>query len=151
MKFFVDEEKKVVVCKMGETSEDGEFEGPVDEAMKYILGGAKKLYKSMFDRLSISWMFESGIEEIIRPIVGKHVKKEYVGKAKCSPNDEFNEAYGRELAKSRCLVRYWTDVAAAAEEVTQLAYDFYLELADRHTNAVRHALDREKKVYAQLE
>lgn len=84
--YYIDIEKGVVAAVM---------EDPLEEATSYIDKIGKKFVQNGVSIID-SW-------EIIK----KHLNSSIRAKATCAEEDEFNLEYGMELAKKRCLAKYY--------------------------------------------
>ena len=120
IRYFVDEDKKVVVCKMVPSRTDvwGDgADGPQAEAHSFL---SDKLSK-MFPYVSMT--------RLAGRMCWKHIAMEYMGKAKCSPEDTFNVEYGKKLARARMFEKYYAALSRAANEFE----DIIMELDDMVT------------------
>ena len=164
MKYFVDEVKGTVVCKMSEDCYFGEVGGepwmaksPREEAVDYIV---KRALKQLCEdaRLPNAGIWggvrhevEVAMRAVASTVVARHVKMEYIGKAHCSGIDmasgKFDAALGTELAKSRCLMKYWADVNHAGAEMTDIFLGFVNNLGERVNSSVDNYTKREESVY----
>lgn len=51
------------------------------------------------------------------------VEKAYRSKAKCNPEDAYNEKIGEEIARDRLLEKYYYDVARIQDDIKQYLED----------------------------
>lgn len=112
MKVFVN--RPVVVVRMGEKF--GDQDSRID-AYQYLYNRLIRAYrKDYFAELREEYV-KHAIDALVTAAVIQHVRPQYSGKAKCSPEDAFNRELGIELAKARMLEKYYLDVSVAANEV----------------------------------
>lgn len=154
MRYFVNEEKGVVVAKMVAHVDNGPqcpncggyhgrtryFESPRYEARNFVCAMVRKtLVKRGYDVRDAYAIAELVVNE---KLVAKFVKDEYVGKSACSPEDlaNFDLEFGSDLAEVRCAGKYWFDVWSLALHVQET----FMALSDA-------SYDRAEKAYAILE
>ena len=110
--YYIDEDKRIIVCKMTDCEND--------------------FMKSVPD-ISLS---------------GYELKPYYLGKAKCHPDDIWDEEKGKQLALYRMLQKYYLDRARYSDELLKSIknqYDLLQKINDFNLNklghyAVKHAV-----------
>ena len=131
IKYYVNEDKRTVVAKM---EYDNSLEMKSDVA-KYAVGAI------------VRWMYSQGLCEyeyciedffrsLIYTIADKYFSTPILGKAKCSEEEEFDEEFGKELARTRCLEQYYFRLAMCCEDAYNIIAKVLWVLADRHDAAV---------------
>ena len=131
IKYYVNEDKRTVVAKM-------EYDDSIEmkqDVVKYATGAI------------VRWMYSQGLCEykysindfftsLIYTIADKYFSTPILGKAKCSEEEEFNEEFGKELARTRCLEQYYFRLAMCCEDAYNIIDEVLEVLADRHDAAV---------------
>ena len=131
IKYYVNEDKRTVVAKM-------EYKNPLEmkrDVAKYATGAI------------VRWMYSQGLCEykysiddffasLIYTIADKYFSTPILGKAKCSEEEEFNEEFGKELARTRCLEQYYFRLALCCEDAYNIIDKVLEVLGDRHDAAV---------------
>ena len=82
---------------------------------------------------------EMSIKEVL-------LRKEYVGKAKCNPEDKWNEEIGMEIARKRMLVKYYADKAVKMEVYESLYNDYLLRIQEYTNRFARKTISVENKL-----
>ena len=131
IKYYVNEDKRTVVAKM-------EYENPFEmkqDVAKYAIGAIVRWMNSQVFG-EYEYCIKDFFLSLIYTIADKYFSTPVIGKAKCSEEDEFDEEFGKELARTRCLEQYYYRLALCCEDVYNI-FDEVLEvLADRHDAAV---------------
>ena len=131
IKYYVNEDKRTVVAKM-------EYDDSIEmkkDVVKYATGAI------------IRWMYSQGFCEykyyikdffcsLIYTIADKYFSTPILGKAKCSEEEEFDEEFGKELARTRCLEQYYFRLALCCEDAYNIIDEVLEVLGDRHDAAV---------------
>ena len=131
IKYYVNEDKRTVVAKM-------EYDNPSEmknDVVRYATGAI------------VRWMYSQGLCEyefvirdffysLIYTIADKYFSTPVLGKAKCSEEEEFDEEFGKELARTRCLEQYYFRLALCCEDAYNIIDEVLKVLADRHDAAV---------------
>ena len=131
IKYYVNEDKRTVVAKM-------EYDDSIEmkrDVVKYATGAITR------------WMYSQGFCEheycikdfflsLIYTIADKYFSTPVIGKAKCNEEDEFDEEFGKELARTRCLEQYYFRLAMCCEDAYNIIDEVLEVLADRHDAAV---------------
>ena len=103
--YYIDEDKRTIVCKMTDC---------VDDFMKSV------------PDISLS---------------GYELKPYYLGKAKCHPDDIWDEETGKQLALYRVLQKYYLDRARYSDELLKSIknqYDLIQKIYDFNLNKLAH-------------
>lgn len=107
-----------------------------------------KIYLRLFEPIKIKFIVTPNNTTICE--VTTHRSSEYpngrkfVGKAKLSPEDEYNQEFGNKLAKARALDK----VTAANQKILSKAID---EAQAEYMDTLRHLASYQKKIMAKDE
>ncbi len=78
------------------------------------------------------------------------IKDRYVGVAKCSEDDTFDEEFGKKLARNRMLKEYYKDVSDRYMEIVDVlngfAYNFYLKYDKYSTRMIKKVEEIEEQL-----
>ena len=131
IKYYVNEDKRTVVAKM---EYDDSIEMKQDVA-KYATGAIVRWMYSQ-DFCACEYVIEDFFHSLIYTIADKYFSTPILGKAKCNEEEEFNEEFGKELARTRCLEQYYFRLALCCEDAYNIIDEVLKVLADRHDAAV---------------
>lgn len=105
--YYVNESKRTVVAVITNTEE-----ALINKIRKSLKGGLNEFFAFKGYR--------------------SYMPDKFVGKAKCAPEDTWDEVYGKQLARERALEKYsrnfnreLADVHARAEELLDIVQDMY--------------------------
>ena len=131
IKYYVNEDKRTVVAKM---EYDNSLEMKKD-VVKYATGAIVRwMYSQGFCEYKYS--IDDFFTSLIWTIADKYFSTPILGKAKCSEEEEFDEEFGKELARTRCLEQYYFQLALCCEDAYNIINEVLKVLADRHDAAV---------------
>lgn len=137
MMYHINRSAGVVVCKMERNDKYGDHSSPQDEAISFLVDRAiRQLTGKMsgFDDWRLM-SIKDGITQMAKFCVWKYVNNSYMGKAVCSEQDTWDEDYGMQLAKERCLSKYWYDVYQAGDALGTMFYNLSYDIDDRTDEA----------------
>ena len=131
IKYYVNEDKRTVVAKM-------EYDDPLEmksDVVKYATGA---ITRWIYMRVSCEYKYsiDDFFTSLIWTIADKYFSTPILGKAKCSEEEEFNEEFGKELARTRCLEQYYFRLALCCEDAYNIIDEVLKVLGDRHDAAV---------------
>ena len=133
IKYYVNEDKRTVVAKM-------EYKNPFEmkrDVAKYATGAITRwMYSQGFCEREHEYYIKDFFLSLIYTIADKYFSTPILGKAKCSEDEEFNEEFGKELARTRCLEQYYFRLAMCCEDAYDVISKALNVLADRHDAAV---------------
>lgn len=122
IKYVVNEKKRTVVAIMEDTRND----------VVYYLANKDPYYTW---RMTDSFFFD--------------MKEKYVGVAKCHEKDEFSPDYGKLIARTRLLVKYYEDfnnrLNYYLEERTKAMTDLMIKPLNHYNNLLRNKIELEKE------
>lgn len=111
--------------------------------MKYFVDKERGIVKAAIDNCENDiynfYMKRVKVNDLFNPVVLKNLlklKKKYVGVAKCSPNDVFNEELGRLIAARRASEKYERDrlkIFTKFVEIAGVPMSFVLDEQDKRT------------------
>ena len=131
IKYYVNEDKRTVVAKM-------EYENPLEmkqDVVKYATGAITRwMYSQGF--CEYEYCIKDFFHSLIYTIADKYFSTPILGKAKCSEEEEFDEEFGKELARTRCLEQYYFRLALCCEDAYNIIDEVLEVLGDRHDAAV---------------
>ena len=131
IKYYVNEDKRTIVAKM-------EYDNSVamkQDVAKYATGAITRwMYSQGF--CACEYVIEDFFHSLIYTIADKYFSTPILGKAKCSEEEEFDEEFGKELARTRCLEQYYFRLALCCEDAYNIIDEVLKVLADRHDAAV---------------
>lgn len=131
IKYYVNEDKRTVVAKM-------EYDNSLEmknDVVKYATGAITRwMYSQGF--CEYEYCIEDFFHSLIYTIADKYFSTPILGKAKCSEEEEFDEEFGKELARTRCLEQYYFRLALCCEDAYNIIDEVLKVLADRHDAAV---------------
>ena len=131
IKYYVNEDKRTVVAKM-------EYDDSIEmkrDVVKYATGAITRwMYSQGFCEYKYS--IDDFFTSLIWTIADKYFSTPILGKAKCSEEEEFDEEFGKELARTRCLEQYYFRLAMCCEDAYNVISEVLNVLADRHDAAV---------------
>ena len=131
IKYYVNEDKRTVVAKM-----EYEYTNDIlDEVVQYAFGASMRRMVGQ-NVFGYKYIPKDFFNDLMVPIVYKHFANPIIGKAKCSEEEEFNEEFGKELARTRCLEQYYFRLALCCEDAYNIIDEVLKVLADRHDAAV---------------
>lgn len=70
------------------------------------------------------------------------MREKYVGKAKCCSSDNFDEEYGKELARTRLLLKYYEDFTKCFYRYKENRIKRIMELSKKPLAHYEHLVDR---------
>ena len=117
IKYFVNEAKGTVVAKM-EDSVD-EHVTVIDEVVDYAVAQICRIFRGQnYDGVK-GFVAEDCFRYVARRVAEKYFSEPVIGKAKCcfTEGEEFDEEFGKELAKSRCLSQYYFRLTNIMEDM----------------------------------
>ena len=131
IKYYVNEDKHTVVAKM-------EYENPFEmkqDVAKYATGAITRwMYSQGF--CEYEYVIKDFFYSLIYTIADKYFSTPILGKARCSEEEEFDEEFGKELARTRCLEQYYFRLAMCCEDAYNIIDEVLEVLGDRHDAAV---------------
>lgn len=117
IKYFVNEAKGTVVAKM-EDSVDKHVT-VIDEVVDYATAQICRIFHGQnYDGVK-GFVAEDCFRYVARNVAEKYFSEPVVGKAKCcfAEGEEFDEEFGKVLAKSRCLSQYYFRLTNMMEDL----------------------------------
>ena len=120
IKYFVNEAKGTVVAKM-EDSVD-EHVTVIDEVVDYATAQICRIFRGQnYDGVK-GFVAEDCFRYVARRVAEKYFSEPVIGKAKCcfAEGEEFDEKFGKELAKSRCLSQYYIRLMNMMEDLSDI-------------------------------
>lgn len=126
MIYHINPEKRTVCCRMP-AHEDGHPDELWEEARNQAMAKLRRYVKSATNR-DCYWE----LYDLVNPIFRKRMAGvEYYGVAHCHPNDEFDVEKGKEVARSKALMSYYTDMELCMTEVANLFHTLHEMAADK--------------------
>lgn len=120
IKYFVNEAKGTVVAKMeNSVDEHGNEMSLVEEVVDYAVAQICRIFRGQnYDGVK-GFVAEDCFRYVARRVAEKHFSEPVIGKAKCcfAEGEEFDEEFGKELAKSRCLSQYYFRLTNMMEDM----------------------------------
>lgn len=121
MKYFIDKDKRTIVAVMSaEFDENGK--SPYTHALEYITGRLKRKLRG--DGHRCTWAINDLCGFFVKKYIDSYTY--FYGKAVCSPNDEWDEEKGKEVARARALESFYKEVRRACDDIS----DMFNELGD---------------------
>lgn len=120
--FHIDKENKVVVAVL--KSDPNEL----FEMTSNMIDKFNKTHKKCGIDCDMSWNFPD-------------LNCEYVGIARCSENDEFNEEFGKKLALARAKIKKAYAIQKNFFEITNWLDDFYIYMSSRDEKLYRNWIE----------
>lgn len=117
IKYFVNEAKGTVVAKM-EDSVD-EHVTVIDEVVDYAVAQICRIFHGQnYDGVK-GFVAEDCFQYVARNVAKNYFSEPVIGKAKCcfTEGEEFDEEFGKALAKSRCLSQYYFRLTNMMEDL----------------------------------
>ena len=117
IKYFVNEAKGTVVAKM-EDSVDKHVT-VIDEVIDYATAQICRIFRGQnYDGVK-GYVAEDCFRFVARRVAENYFSEPVIGKAKCcfTEGEEFDEEFGKELAKSRCLSQYYFRLTNMMEDM----------------------------------
>ena len=117
IKYFVNEAKGTVVAKM-EDSVD-EHVTVIDEVVDYATAQICRIFRGQnYDGVK-GFVAEDCFQFVARRVAKNYFSEPVIGKAKCcfAKGEEFDEEFGKALAKSRCLSQYYFRLTNMMEDL----------------------------------
>lgn len=111
IKYYVNEKKRMVVAVLG-----GVDENVSEDALIYYFKNCGRFIREIAYNQSF------------------YIKNKYVGVAKCHPDDAFDVETGKEIAKAKCLSKYYRDRDRAVVDIWQ-------HVVDANQKVVEHLLE----------
>lgn len=115
------------------------------EPIKYFVNKEKGIVVAVLEKCETDFYFYMRENDLGFAPYGSTacwMKDKYIGKAKCCSSDDFDEEYGKELARTRLLLRYY-------EDFTKLFYSYkeernkrIKELSEKPLAHYEHLVDR---------
>ena len=149
IKYFVNEAKGTVVAKM-EDSVD-EHVTVIDEVIDYAVARICSVFRGQnYDGVK-GFVAEDCFRYVARRVAEKYFSEPVIGKAKCNfaGGEEFDEEFGKALAKSRCLSQYYFRLMNMMEDLFDIFGMASNELAWRRDMAYDN-VDRWLDIEAQF-
>lgn len=126
MIYHINPEKRTVCCRMP-AHEDGRSDELWEEARNQAMAKLKRHVKGTTNE-DCRWELDG----LVTPIFRKRMKGvEYFGVAHCHPKDEFDVEKGKEVARTKALMSYYTDMEICMTEVANLFYTLHEMAADK--------------------
>lgn len=120
IKYFVNEAKGTVVAKM-ENSVDkrGNAIPVIDEVVIYAVARICRVFRGQNYDGARGYIAENCFRHVTRRVAENYFSEPVIGKAKCcfAKGEEFDEEFGKELAKSRCLSQYYIRLTNMMEDL----------------------------------
>ena len=120
IKYFVNEAKGTVVAKMeNSVDEHNLVTSVVDEAVDYATAQICRIFRGQnYDGVK-GFVAEDCFQYVARRVAEKYFSEPVIGKSKCNftEGEEFDEEFGKELAKSRCLSQYYLRLTNMMEDM----------------------------------
>ena len=117
IKYFVNEAKGTVVAKM-EDSVDKHVT-VIDEVVDYATAQICRIFCGQnYDGVK-GFVAEDCFQYVARNVAEKYFSEPVIGKSKCNfaEGEEFDEEFGKALAKSRCLSQYYFRLTNMMEDL----------------------------------
>ena len=126
MIYHINPEKRTVCCRMP-AHENGRSDELWEEARNQAMAKLKRHVKGTTNE-DCRWELDGLVTSIFR----KRMKGvEYFGVAHCHPNDEFDVEKGKEVARTKALMSYYTDMEICMTEVANLFHTLHEMAADK--------------------
>lgn len=120
IKYFVNEAKGTIVAKMENSVDEREnATSVIDEVVDYATAQICRIFHGQnYDGVK-GFVAEDCFRYVARNVAEKYFSEPVIGKAKCcfAEGEEFDEEFGKELAKSRCLSQYYFRLTNMMEDL----------------------------------
>ena len=120
IKYFVNRDKGTVVAKMENSVDNHGNEMPlIEEAVEYATAQICRIFRGQnYDGVK-GFVAEDCFQFVARRVAKNYFSEPVIGKAKCcfAEGEEFDEEFGKELAKSRCLSQYYIRLMNMMEDL----------------------------------
>ena len=120
IKYFVNRDKGTVVAKMeGSVNEHKMTVTVIDEVVNYATAQICRIFHGQNYDGANGYVAEDCFQLVARRVAEKYFSEPVIGKAKCcfAEGEEFDEEFGKELAKSRCLSQYYFRLTNMMEDM----------------------------------
>ena len=119
IKYFVNEAKGTVVAKMEDSVDEYNDVTVIDEAVDYAMARICRVFHGQNYDGAKGYIAEDCFRHVARRVAEKYFSEPVIGKAKCcfAKDEEFDEEFGKELAKSRCLSQYYIRLMNMMEDL----------------------------------
>lgn len=120
IKYFVNEAKGTVVAKMeNSVDERGNEMFVIDEVVDYAVAQICRIFHGQNYDGANGYVAEDCFQLVARRVAKNYFSEPVIGKAKCNfaEGEEFDEEFGKELAKSRCLSQYYFRLTNMMEDM----------------------------------
>ena len=117
IKYFVNEAKGTVVAKMEDSID--KHVTVIDEVVEYAVAQICRIFRGQnYDGVK-GFCAEDCFRYVARNVAKNYFSEPVIGKAKCcfAEGEEFDEEFGKELAKSRCLSQYYFRLTNMMEDM----------------------------------
>ena len=120
IKYFVNEAKGTVVAKMEDSVDEHKMTVTViDEVIDYAVAQICRIFRGQnYDGVK-GFVAEDCFRYVARRVAENYFSEPVIGKAKCcfAEGEEFDEEFGKALAKSRCLSQYYFRLTNMMEDL----------------------------------
>ena len=119
IKYFVNEAKGTVVARMVDYVGDNDENLVTREVVDYATARICRVFRGQnYDGVK-GFVAEDCFRYVARNVAEKYFSEPVIGKAKCcfAEGEEFDEEFGKELAKSRCLSQYYIRLMNMMEDL----------------------------------
>lgn len=134
--YYINESKRTIVCVF--TPDHSEYTTGFEKAMKKVV-------------------IESGYAVMLDPrcpVCYMDYPDTFEGKAKCSPEDEWDEEYGKRLAKARALVKFHTAKSNYILEIISSVsnmFHYVSEIGEKHDHILANRIENLENVLKESE
>ena len=120
IKYFVNRDKGTVVAKMENSVDEHKMTVTViDEVVDYATAQICRIFHGQNYDGANGYVAEDCFQLVARRVAEKYFSEPVIGKAKCNfiEGEEFDEEFGKALAKSRCLSQYYFRLTNMMEDL----------------------------------
>ena len=152
IKYFVNRDKGTVVAKMENSVDEHKMTVTViDEVVDYATAQICRIFHGQNYDGANGYVAEDCFQLVARRVAEKYFSEPVIGKAKCNfiEGEEFDEEFGKALAKSRCLSQYYFRLTNMMEDLFDIFGMASNELAWRRDMAYDN-VDRWLDIEAQF-
>ena len=120
IKYFVNRDKGTVVAKMENSVDEHKMTVTViDEVVDYATAQICRIFHGQNYDGANGYVAEDCFQLVARRVAKNYFSEPVIGKAKCNftEGEEFDEEFGKALAKSRCLSQYYFRLTNMMEDM----------------------------------
>lgn len=119
IKYFVNEAKGTVVAKMEDSVDEHNDVTVIDEVVDYAMARICRVFHGQDYDGAKGYIAEDCFRHVARRVAKNYFSEPVIGKAKCcfAEGEKFDEEFGKELAKSRCLSQYYIRLMNMMEDL----------------------------------